>query len=182
MGVSVIKYVDAIIFGFVPAWILGRMGCTVVFDHPGKHTDFFLGMAYHKSRVLGGVQYEVGDVIHNLGLYEMLLAVVLTIILYSVKNIRPFDGFHPALMLLLYSPARFFFDTLRVEDRTYWGLTPGQYFAVGMVLLAIYLIVRGLQRRRATEAMAASPPDASHKKSSSKKSSKKSGKKRRSGR
>ena len=152
-GVSVIKYVDAIIFGFVPAWILGRMGCTLVFDHPGRPTDFFLGMMYHGDKIVR----------HNLGMYEMLYAVLLTIILYSVKNVRPFDGFHPALMLLLYSPARFLFDYLREQpvhggDRRYFGLTPGQYFAVGMVLLAVVLIVRGVRRRRAGTEGPALPP------------------------
>ena len=101
------------------------------------------------------MMYHVDHVVrHNLGMYEMLYAIVLTIILYSVKNVRPFDGFHPALMLLLYSPARFMFDYLREQpihggDRRYFGLTPGQYFAVGMVLLAVVLIVRGVHRRRA---------------------------------
>jgi len=150
--VAVIKYVDAILFGFVPAWILGRMGCTVVFDHPGKQTDFLLGMVYHHDKLVR----------HNLGLYELLLAVVLTIILYSLKNVRPFDGFHPALMLLLYSPARFLFDYLRETplrggDKRYLGLTPGQYFAVAMVLVAIVLILRGMSRKRAGPEPALAP-------------------------
>lgn len=150
--VSIIKYVDAITFGFVPAWILGRTGCTIVFDHPGHPTDFFLGMMHHHDKIVR----------HNLGLYEMLLAVVLTVILYSLKNVRPFDGFHPALMLLLYSPARFFFDYLREVkkqggDIRYMGLTPGQYFAVGLFLLGAFLIIRGIQKRRAPESAPAQP-------------------------
>lgn len=136
-GAPVIKYVDAILFGFVPAWILGRMGCTVVFDHPGIPTDFWMGMAD-----------KAGVVRHNLGLYEMLLAIALTIILYALKNVRPFDGFHPSVMLLLYSPARFMMDYLRIRDMTYLGLTPGHYFSVGMVGVALVLIYRGLKVHR----------------------------------
>jgi len=136
-GVVVIQYVDAIVFGFVPAWILGRMGCTVVFDHPGLPTHFWLGMMYRD-----------GVVRHNLGLYEMLFAVVLTIVLYALRNVRPFHGFHPAVMLLLYSPVRFYLDSLRILDKKYLGLTPGQYFAVGMVALALVLIYRGLKYHR----------------------------------
>ena len=151
-GVSIIKYVDAITFGFVPAWILGRMGCTVVFDHPGQPTDFFLGMMHHHDKIVR----------HNLGLYEMLLAVVLTVILYSLKNVRPFDGFHPALMLLLYSPVRFAFDYLREikkqgGDIRYLGLTPGQYLALGLFALGVLLIVQGIRRRRAPAPAAAEP-------------------------
>ena len=153
--VSVIKYCDSIIFGFVPAWIIGRMGCTVVFDHPGLPTDFFLGMEYHRSIVINGVRYAAGTVLHNLGMYEAMVAVVLTIILYSIKNIKPFDGFHPAVILFLYSPARFYMDRLRVTDKTYLGLTPGQYFSIAMFLLAVMLVVNGLRKRRLE---AAGPP------------------------
>lgn len=159
--VPVIKYVDAIIFGFVPAWILGRAGCTVVFDHPGLPTKFFLGMEWvtNKSSILiNGVSYPRGTVLHNLGLYEMLLAVVLTIILYSIKNIRPFDGFHPAVMLFLYSPVRFLLDYWRVSEKTYLGLTPGQYFAVLMFAVALYLVVMGLRAKRQQEAEAEPAP------------------------
>jgi phosphatidylglycerol:prolipoprotein diacylglycerol transferase len=137
----VIKYVDAIVMGFVPAWIIGRMGCTVVHDHPGKETTFFLAF-----------QFPDGIIRHDLGFYEMLYAVFLTIVLYSLKNVRPFDGFHPAVMLILYSPVRFLFDYLRVGDKTYLGLTPGQFAAIGMLLLAVVLIVRGVKAKRALAA------------------------------
>ena len=60
---------------------------------------------------------------------------------------RPFDGFHTGLMLLLYSPVRFYMDFLRTADATYFGLTPGQYFAVGLMGLGIYLMVRGVRQR-----------------------------------
>lgn len=154
-GVSIIKYVDAILFGFVPAWILGRMGCTVVHDHPGLPTSFFLAVkypfdlkSYEFSNFFAGTSSYEGILKHDLGFYEMMIAIVLTLILYSIKNIRPFDGFHPAVMLIIYSPIRFMMDYLRVQDEKYLGLTPGQYFAVGMLALAIYLIVRGLGQRK----------------------------------
>lgn len=135
----VMKYADAIIFGLVPAWIIGRMGCSVVKDHPGRTTDFWLG-----------VLYPDGVVRFDLGFSEMLVAVLLTLVLYSLKNVRPFEGFHPSLILILYSPIRFCLDYLRVDptqggDRRYFGLTPGQYLSVGMFLLGIALIVRGLR-------------------------------------
>ncbi len=42
---------------------------------------------------------------------------------------------------------RILFDTLRVADKTYWGLTLGQYFAFSLLGMAVFLIVRGLKRR-----------------------------------
>jgi phosphatidylglycerol:prolipoprotein diacylglycerol transferase len=136
-GATVIRYVDAIVFGFVPAWVLGRLGCTVVFDHPGLPTDFVLGMADRS-----------GVVRHNLGMYEMFLALFLTLVIYALKNVRPFHGFHPAVMLILYSPFRFLMDTLRIQDKTYFGLTPGQYFSGFTLLVAAVLIYRGLKVHR----------------------------------
>jgi len=179
--VSVIKYCDAIIFGFVPAWILGRMGCTVVFDHPGLPTDFVLGMHYHRSIEIAGVMYPKGTVLHNLGMYEAMVAVVLTVVLYAIKKIRPFDGFHPAVMLILYAPMRFFMDTLRVQDKTYAGLTPGHYFAIFMVLFAGFLIVNGLRRKRldgAAGSDGAGPPVADAAASTGKVHSRRKGSKR----
>jgi phosphatidylglycerol---prolipoprotein diacylglyceryl transferase len=154
-GVSIIKYADAILFGLIPAWILGRMGCTVVHDHPGLPTTFWLAVKYPTdlahytwANFFHGVGSYEGIVRHDLGFYEMLFAILLTLVLYSLKNVRPFDGFHPAVMLLLYSPVRFMFDYLRIEDATYIGLTPGQFFAVGMMALALFLIFRGLKQKR----------------------------------
>jgi phosphatidylglycerol:prolipoprotein diacylglycerol transferase len=86
--VPLLPYYEAIMFGFVPVWILGRLGCTITFDHPGTPTDFFLGMAD-----------KTGVVRHNLGFYEMLWTIVITAVLYGLRNYRPFEGFHAVLRL-----------------------------------------------------------------------------------
>lgn len=137
LGLSTLQYADAIVFGFTPAWIIGRLGCTITFDHPGVTTDFVLGMAD-----------RVGVVRHNLGLYEMLVAIGLTALIYGLKNVRPFVGFHVALLLLIYSPVRFLMDFLRTKDEIYWGMTPGQYIAIGLLGFAVYLLVTGPGRPR----------------------------------
>ncbi len=131
-GAPTIPYLEAGFFGFVPVWILGRLGCTIAFDHPGLPTTFFLGMAD------GG-----GVVRHNLGLYEMLYTVLITAVLYGLRHYRPFEGFHLVLIIFLYSPVRFFLDTLRIADRRYWGYTPGQYFSMVLLMLGVWLFIRG---------------------------------------
>jgi phosphatidylglycerol:prolipoprotein diacylglycerol transferase len=138
--VELLPYLEAIIFGFVPAWIFGRLGCTIAFDHPGLVTDFFLGM-----------EDAQGVVRHNLGFYEFLAAIVLTTVLYSLKNYRPFHGFHIAVVSLLYVPVRFFWDFFRTTDETYFGLTPGQYFAFALAGLAMFLIYRGIRPHQLSE-------------------------------
>ncbi|UCF30838.1 MAG: prolipoprotein diacylglyceryl transferase [bacterium] len=135
-GVAALTYMEAMVFGLVPAWIFGRLGCTIVFDHPGVATDFFLGMAD-----------RTGVIRHNLGFYELLLAVGLTVVLYGLKNVSPFEGFHSAVIIFLYAPVRFLLDTLRAEDRSYYGFTPGQYFAVVLALLGAALVVGGVRAK-----------------------------------
>jgi phosphatidylglycerol:prolipoprotein diacylglycerol transferase len=137
--VPLLPYLEAILFGFAPAWILGRLGCTIAFDHPGLATDFFLGM----KDVHGVVR-------HNLGFYEFLATILITVVLYRMKNIKPFVGFHLALVTLMYVPVRFFWDTLRTADKTYWGMTPGQYFSILLGIWGVFLIIRGLGLRKHT--------------------------------
>jgi phosphatidylglycerol:prolipoprotein diacylglycerol transferase len=134
--VPLLPYIEAMLFGFVPAWIIGRLGCTIAFDHPGRLTDFFLGMVD-----------GYGVVRHNLGLYEMIWTVVLTVVLYRLKNVRPFEGFHIALIILLYTPVRILLDTLRVGEMTYGELIPSQYFSIVLLGLGFFLIVRGWKER-----------------------------------
>ncbi len=133
MKVSYLDYAEAIIFGLVPGWAVGRLACTIAFDHPGLPTDFILGM-----------MDDQGVVRHNLGLYEMLAALFLTGLLYLLKNVRPFRGFHLALVMVLYAPVRFMWDSLRIADRTYLGFTPGQYFAILMAVAAAGWMAMGL--------------------------------------
>ena len=135
-GIPSLPYFEAMVFGVVPAWAIARTGCTIAFDHPGRTTSFFLGMADGS-----------GIIRHNLGLYEMLWTVVIASILFALREYRPFRAFHICLVLLLYAPVRFFFDSLRVGDRLYWGYTPGQYFSVIVTAVGVYLLVRGLREK-----------------------------------
>ena len=129
-------YLEALFFGLVPAWAIARLGCTIAFDHPGRVTTFVLGMADME-----------GVVRHNLGFYEMLWTIVLVIVLYSLKNYIPFRGFSAGIIFLLYSSVRFFLDSLRVDDRLYWGLTPGQYFSVIVFGIGVWILSRGIKER-----------------------------------
>lgn len=143
-GSAMLYYSDTMLFGFVPVWMLGRLGCTITFDHPGTPTNFFLGMSDKRGMTKGIWGFYRGGVVrHNLGFYELLLTAGLTAVLYATGNYRPFDLFHCGLILLLYSPARFFMDSLRVQDKLYWGLTTAQYLSMAGVLIAFALFWYG---------------------------------------
>lgn len=144
-GFWMLAYLDALVYGFAPGWIIARSGCFFSHDHPGHHSDFLLAVAFP-----GGAR-------HDLGLYETLLAAGITVVLYALPLRRRFVGFYTALVLVLYAPARFLLDFLRTEDRTYGGLTPAQYGCLVMLLAAAYLVLR--RRQAPDDSTAAVVPD-----------------------
>ncbi len=146
LGVKKKHYIQAFLFGAVVSLLVGRMGCAVVHDHPGKETTSPVAIkgwptAETPQRSLGF--YSDGPRRHDLGLYEFLYLIPVTGILYATRRWRPFEYFHVAMVLYLYAPARFLLDFLRAEDRRYFALTPGQYFSILMFLVAVSLTIRG---------------------------------------
>lgn len=123
-----LPYGEAILFGLLPGWIFGRLGCTTAHDHPGKLTNFFLGVKYPD-----GVR-------HDLGFYEMIFTVIMTAIVFTMaaqKKNRP-TGYYLWLTLIMYSLVRFFLDYLRISDAKYAGLTPAQYACIGVGAYSLY--------------------------------------------
>lgn len=137
--VPIRPYLDALALGATCAWALGRVGCALVHDHPGRKTDFFLAVNFPP---------ELGGPRHDLGLYEAILLGGIALVLYLIARrgtFRARQGFLMGLFIALYTPARFFLDFLRAtdtgfDDARYAGLTPAQYcclllFPVGLWLL-----------------------------------------------
>lgn len=121
--------------GLVLGWIFGRLGCTLVHDHPGIHTDFFLAINYPDGPR------------HDLGFYEFLytLLVLFPVSLW-IHARRAVTGTNLATMVMLYAPFRFVCDFLRVSDRVesdkrYLGLTPAQYGCIIVFAAALSLLV-----------------------------------------
>ena len=142
------EYLDTIAYAFPFAWVVGRLGCFVAFDHPGAPTGFFLGQ-----------QFKDGVVRHNLGLEEAIYTVFLAAVFYVLgRKPRPV-GFFVGLLPLLYAPVRFGLDFLRIVDVRYLGLTPGQYGSIGVGLLgAVILWTRRHVPPGRSEGAAGSPP------------------------
>ncbi len=138
-------YADIVVWGLLPGFTFGRMGCTTVFDHPGGHTDFFLGMVYpYANLIREGVQ--PGDVIHNLGLYELIFLVFLIGLVMLVTwggRKRPI-GFAAGLTCMLYGPVRFMLDFLRWDrtDPRELGMTFAQYVSIATFLIGVAVMWR----------------------------------------
>lgn len=155
-----LAYLDTVAYAFPFAWVFGRLGCTFVLDHPGRVTTFPLAtsLASPEARVFLRSVYEQAGLgaelpsdaalarlgFHNLGLYELVytLVVILPITITLGRRTRA-PGSGVAIFLLAYAPLRFAADFLRVGDRTYAGLTFGQYAAVVLSVGAAWLLFRG---------------------------------------
>jgi len=148
------------------------MGCFVVHDHPGAPSDFFLAVA----------DYQVGEppfvARHDLGLYEVLWAVVAGLVLLKLAQKRRPRGFYFAVITLMYAPVRFCLDFLRatdigVADTRYAGLTPAQYASLFFFGVSVFLVYRISKFPLAPEALtgadeAPEPPGSGSKKAKGK--------------
>ncbi|HNQ66076.1 MAG TPA: prolipoprotein diacylglyceryl transferase [Smithella sp.] len=133
---SPLLFAECILQGLVLGWIFGRLGCTIIFDHPGQLSDFFLAFQ------------QPGGARHNLGFYEFLLTLLVlfpvTLVLHRLQA-RP--GSYTAAVLILYTPVRFFLDFLRLDaaqngDIRYGALTPGQYGSMILFVLGVAIAYR----------------------------------------
>lgn len=111
----------------------GRIGCFLIHDHPGTlahGAGKWLAVAYPD-----GARYDLGLLLGALdfGIFGVFVAL-------SRKSRA--DGFYFALFMLIYAPARFLLDFLRVIDVRYFGLTPGQYCSTALFVVGCYLAVR----------------------------------------
>jgi phosphatidylglycerol:prolipoprotein diacylglycerol transferase len=133
------RYLDLIAYVFPLAWMFGRMGCTVAFDHPGTPTSFFLGQRFSDHIVR-----------HNLGLYEALYTVLIVLLFRHLGRQKHRPAFFLGLLPLVYAPVRFFLDFLRIEDARYFGLTPGQYGSLVLVVAGLLVLRYGKKLQEAS--------------------------------
>jgi phosphatidylglycerol:prolipoprotein diacylglycerol transferase len=132
------RYLDLIAYAFPFAWVFGRAGCTVAFDHPGYATTFFLAE-----------RYTDGVVRHNLGLDEALLTIPLVILFWLLgRGKAHLPGFFVGLIAVVYAPIRFLLDTLRWDDARYFGFTPGQYSSIALLVLGAVVLYWASKRRQ----------------------------------
>jgi phosphatidylglycerol---prolipoprotein diacylglyceryl transferase len=142
---------DIILVGTVPGFAIGRIGCSIVHDHIGRTTDFFLGFDYPWRAIVDrhlDAEFTKAAVVHahNLGFYELLYLIPVNVIVLSLafgKKRLP-AGFLAVLAGLLYAPVRFFFEYLRLSssDPRYLGLTFAQWASLIAFGIAAYAMVR----------------------------------------
>lgn len=147
-------YLDVAAYVFPVSLAIGRIACSLAHDHPGTVTTFPLAVSLGSDAArefLVAVYRGAGRLaelpppealgqfgFHDLGWYEFLylgLVVVPTVLLLGRKA-RP-TGTFLVVFIVLYTPVRFALDFLRVGDVRYAGLTPAQWTAAGLFLVAV---------------------------------------------
>ena len=114
--VPVWAYTDCLAFGVTLGFFFGRVGCFTAHDHKGRVTDFFLAVDF-PARVFPSNFEGVPGPRHDLGLYEALFLLgVFSLFVFLDRKKQWFHGFFSGLLLVLYGPARLFFDSLRATD------------------------------------------------------------------
>lgn len=135
-------YADPLAIGTSIGWAVSRLGCFAVHDHPGRVTDFFLGVKFPANVLGAGVPAATR---HDLGLYDALALFAMFGILYTLRNHAKMTGRLLPLLALMYGVCRFLFDFLRAMpgdlgyvDARYLGLTPAQYVCFAMVAYGLW--------------------------------------------
>ncbi|HEY5937188.1 MAG TPA: prolipoprotein diacylglyceryl transferase family protein, partial [Kofleriaceae bacterium] len=158
---------DIAIVGLLPAFSIGRIGCTVVSDHLGARLAnpdawySFLAMEYPRDEALkDGVSglaqlyqqnpdAQVAGTLEawNLGLVELVYLIPVNILVLWLA-FRPDKrlpaGFIAVLTGLLYAPVRFFMDYLRpeVSDPRYLSFTFAQWASFLAFGVSVYAAMR----------------------------------------
>jgi phosphatidylglycerol:prolipoprotein diacylglycerol transferase len=168
---------DIAIVGLLPAFSIGRIGCTVVSDHIGAYVDpssafAFLAQNYPRNsnmevvRELVAAHPGTSDTIlaWNLGLIEFLylVPVNLLILWLAFRRKRSNAGFITVLTGVLYAPVRFFLDYLRPEssDARHFGLTFAQWASLLAFGGAVYVAMRVFKNGQPAETLAPTSKEA----------------------
>jgi phosphatidylglycerol---prolipoprotein diacylglyceryl transferase len=177
-------FADITIVGLLPAFSIGRIGCTVVSDHIGAAVGAdrwyaFLAMNYPIGSVPEHVlPSEIVTKLHshqadpnmifpmwNLGLIEFLYLVPVNLLILWLAfrpSKRSPAGFVTVLTGVLYAPVRFFLDFLRPEDTDprYLDLTFAQWSSILAFGVAVYAAIRILKTGSPAETVAPTSKEA----------------------
>lgn len=154
------RMLDRCMLGLALGLAIGRIGCYAVGEHLGGLTSFPLATRYEggPTREGNGTEgrlLEVGDVIHNTSLYEMLHVFALSAVLWWLIRRRATPGTALGVFLVWIGAGRFATDFLRIYDDTVLGLTGAQLMCLVLVPVGLWALLR--VRPRLAEEVASEP-------------------------
>ncbi len=131
---------DALSFSAVFGWIIGRVGCFMIHDHLGAHSNCPLAL-----QTPDGPRLEMAFL-------EIIGMIPLALLFYFSRNKRRGEGWYMAVLFVYYGVLRFILDFFRARDivgadTRFFGLTPGQYFAIVLTLLGAWQLRKVYQKK-----------------------------------
>src|SRR3989338_4204799 len=124
----IVRIADAMSYAAVFGWLVGRIGCVMIHDHPGTPCNCFLDLQTPQGPKL------------DMALVEIIFLLPLAILFLWKLEKRVHDGWHTAMLFLYYGALRFILDFFRTGDTRYLWLTPGQFFGILLILIAGYAL------------------------------------------
>lgn len=166
-SLPILPFADLILSVFPIAWIFGRAGCSIAHDHPGglAHDGAALAVGFPSSNpsvVDGpGAHQTLGPltIIHghfaryDLGTLELLFTIGLALVFVGLWRRRHVTGTYVVIVSLLYAPARFAMDFLRITDTPdadprYRSLTPAQWLCIALFVTGLFLVRHIVRSKR----------------------------------
>ena len=126
---------------------VGRIGCLISGDGDyGTPTSLPWGMSFPNGLV------PTTERVHPTPIYEFLAAMLIGYILWRIGG-RAVDGLRPAgevfaFYLILTGVARFLVEFIRINPRSFFGLTNAQAASLASILAGVLLFLALLQRIR----------------------------------
>ena len=126
-------YLDMLCYGLLVGFTMGRLGCSLVHDHPGSIVD--------STHILAVGPWPDGQYRLDLGLLEFMYLVPIVLYIHLAFDwMKARPGRLIGTVALLYGPYRFFLDTMREKDKLYMGLTTAHYASVIIFALGIWFV------------------------------------------
>ena len=145
------------------AYGVGRIGCHVAGDGDwGSVTDVPWGVAYTNA-IIGwvdpstGIPYPPGTRVHPTPIYEFLQAVVVFVILWSLRKKNYAPGTFAWLYLILAGFSRFVVEFWRINPPLGWGLSEAQWFSLALIAWALFCLSLEAQKIRLRKAAERAP-------------------------
>lgn len=128
-----LKLADLFAFAALYGWIVGRIGCVMIHDHLGKMTDSIFSV-----QTIDGLRYEMAFL-------EIIWLIPLAIIFFAIRNKKIPPGYFTSGLFIYYGLLRLILDFFRATDivsadTRYFGLTPGQYSGILLVVVGLSLL------------------------------------------
>ncbi len=126
---------DILSFGAVFGWMIGRIGCFMIHDHLGQHSNCPLA-----------IQTPDGSRL-DMALLEILGMIPLAIVFFVFRKKHVAQGWFTGILFVYYGVLRFILDFFRATDiaaadTRYFGLTPGHYSAIILVFVGGFILYK----------------------------------------